>query len=111
MALKGLSKGDRPRREQEATKDLPRDEATERKAQAFIDSAAGQGKRPTRTRVYERYTFSLTPAVSADIDRLSLVTREFRVSRSEVVKAGIEALKALSEDELVNKLKQVKQLT
>ena len=104
--IKGLKKGDRPE--------------VEKKAEDFIRGATDRisgggavvrGKKTNRQRAYERYTFSLTPAVSADIDRLSLVSREFRINRSEVVKAGIEALKALSEDDLIEKLRQVKQLT
>ncbi len=104
--IKGLKKGDRPQ--------------VEKQAEDFIRGAADRvsgsgamvrGEKTNRQRAYERYTFSLTPAVSADIDRLSLVSREFRINRSEVVKAGIEALKALSEDDLIEKLRQVKQLT
>ena len=105
--IKGLRKGDRPAREQEAVKGLAQDEETERKAQTFI----GRGKqtsRPRKVRAYERYTFSLTPEVSAEIDELTLGWGEFRVSRSEVVKAGVEALKGLSREQLAEMLRKVK---
>ncbi|MDH5217109.1 MAG: hypothetical protein OEX19_05415 [Gammaproteobacteria bacterium] len=61
-----------------------------------------------RERVYERYTFSLTPDVNADIDSLSLFPRDFRTNRSDVIKAGIEALKLMSKQEVISLLKQVK---
>ena len=108
--IKGLKKGDRPEREREAAKGLVQDEETDRKAQTFIGGgkpSVGASK-PRKVRVYERYTFSLTPEVSADIDKLTLVSREFRVSRSEVVKAGVEALKGLSREQLVEVLRKVK---
>ncbi len=105
--IKGLKKGDRPEREREAVGGLAQDEETERKAQAFIKSSVGASK-PHKVRVYERYTFSLTPEVSADIDELTLASREFRVSRSEVVKAGVEALKELSREQLAKVLRKVK---
>ena len=103
--IKGLKKGDRPEVEKQAENFI------RGAADRVSGSAVVRGKKTNHQRVYERYTFSLTPAVSADINRLSLVSREFRINRSEVVKAGIEALKALSEDDLIEKLRQVKQLT
>ncbi len=107
VGISGLKKGDRPEREQEAIKGLAQDEETERKAQAFIKPSVDASK-PRKVRGYERYTFSLTPEVSADIDELTLASREFRVSRSEVVKAGVEALKGLSREQLVEVLRKVK---
>ena len=103
--IRGLKKGDRPEREREAVKELAQDEETERKAQAFIKPSVSKSR---KVRVYERYTFSLTPEVSADIDELTLASREFRVSRSEVVKAGVEALKGLSREQLAKVLRKVK---
>ncbi len=105
--IKGLKKGERPAREQEAVKGLVQNEETERKAQTFIGGGK-QTSKPRRMRVYERYTFSLTPEVSRDIDKLTLASREFRVSRSEVVKAGVEALKGFSREQLAEVLRKVK---
>jgi hypothetical protein len=105
--IRGLKKGERPTREREAVKGIAQDEETERKAQTFI----GGGKpasRPRKKRVYERYTFSLTPEVSDEIDELTLGWGEFRVNRSEVVKAGVEALKRLSREQRAEVLRKVK---
>jgi hypothetical protein len=90
--IKGLNKGDRP--------------DTERRAEDFISGASVQNTRGTGQR-FRRYTFSLTPQVSAEIDQLSLVPREFRTSRSDVVKAGVEALKRLPKADLVTLLREV----
>lgn len=90
--IKGLRKGDRPDHE--------------RRAEEFISGAS-----PRQTRAaapsFKRYTFSLTADVSAEIDQLSLIPRDFRTNRSDVVKAGIEALRQLPETELVELLRGV----
>lgn len=98
MALKGLSKNDRPSVE-EVAKDFINGAPQRTKAHA-----AGSAS----TRVFERYTFSLTRSTSEEIDRLSMIPRNIKASRSDIVKAGIEALGKLSEDELVAILKKVK---
>lgn len=87
--------------------------AAEVKAEDFIKGATErvENLKPSKKakgRVYKTYTFSLTEAVSADIDRLSCMPSDFRSNRSDVVKAGIELLKQLPEDKLVELLKQVK---
>ncbi len=97
--IKGLKKGERPDIEKEAASFIKG--ATERVAQHTPP-------KNTRQKKFERYTFSLTPEVSKDIDTLALVPREFKVNRSEVVKAGIELLKSLPDDELVKALRKVK---
>ena len=61
-----------------------------------------------KERTYERCMFSLTSEVSKEIDRLSLVPRDFRASRSDVVKAAIAAFAALPEAEQVKQLIEVK---
>jgi Arc/MetJ-type ribon-helix-helix transcriptional regulator len=53
------------------------------------------------TAVFKRVTFSLTDQISEEIDRLSLIPRGFRASRSDVVRAGVAALAAMSEEQLV----------
>lgn len=53
------------------------------------------------TAVLKRVTFSLTDQISEEIDRLSLIPRGFRASRSDVVRAGVAALAAMSEEQLV----------
>lgn len=99
MALKGLGKSERPE--------------VEEKALHFINGVqqrvAAIGKVDESKRVFERYTFSLTKPTSDEIDRLSVVPRNFRASRSDIVKAGISALSRLSEEELVGLIAQVKQ--
>ncbi len=47
---------------------------------------------------FKRYTFSLTEEVSKSIDQLTLTTA--RISRSDVVKAGVDILSTLSTEEL-----------
>lgn len=97
--IKGLKKGDRPNIEAEA--------------EEFI---TGAGKRVKETgttkreRVYERYTFSLTPDVSKDIDDMSYLPTNFRSSRSEVLKAAVLLLKSMDAKEIVEQLRKVKQL-
>jgi len=91
---------------------LKRDEGDrQRDAQAedFIHGARQRvNLKPPKRRVYKTYTFSLTEAVSADIDRLSCAPSDFRSSRSDVVKAAIHRLLELPKDQLVDLLRQVK---
>ena len=54
--------------------------------------------------VFKRVTFSLTNQISEEIDRLSLVPRGFRASRSDVVRAGVAALAAMTEEQIVELL-------
>jgi len=95
--IKGLKKGDRPKVEAEAEK--------------FISGAKKRVEKTgtvKRERVYERYSFSLTPDVSKDIDDLSYLPSDFRSSRSDVVKAGISLLKSMDKKDAINELKKVK---
>jgi hypothetical protein len=90
MSLKGLNK-------------------TEIAAQEFIKGAKDRVAAMTpKSAKFERMTFSLTADISKEIDRLSLVPREFRASRSDVVKAAIAVFAALPEDQQVMQLEQVK---
>lgn len=58
--------------------------------------------------VFKRVTFSLTDQISEEIDRLSLVPRGFRASRSDVVRAGVAALAEMTEEQLVALLDKVR---
>lgn len=58
--------------------------------------------------VFKRVTFSLTDQISEEIDRLSLIPRSFRASRSDVVRAGVAALAAMTEEQLVALLDEVR---
>lgn len=55
---------------------------------------------------YRRFTFSLTQEISHHIDELSLTAA--RVSRSDIVKAGILALTTLPEEDLKRLLLEAK---
>lgn len=97
MSLKGLGK---PEREVTA-KDV--------QAEHFIKGAKPRVAALTPSNAkFERCMFSLTAEVSAEIERLSLVPREFRASRSDVVKAAVAAFTELSEAEQIKWLMQVK---
>nr|WP_321271209.1 hypothetical protein [uncultured Tolumonas sp.] len=65
-------------------------------------------KEKESTAVFKRCNFSLTQEVSDDIDAITFLPRTFKINRSEVVKAGIEALRMMSEDDLIVFLKQTK---
>lgn len=84
----------------------------ERKALEFIGGAAlisastGQADVSTK-QVYKRTTFSLTDELNRQIDMLSLSSRTFRVSRSDVIRAGILALNSMPEAELLELLARV----
>lgn len=99
--IKGLKKGARPDIEKEAESFIKG--ATERVAQNSLKNI--------RRKKFERYTFSLTPEISKDIDAFTLVPREFKINRSEVIRASIGLLKSLPEDELLEVLRKVKEVT
>ena len=69
--LKGLKKGDRPDLEAKAEGFISG--AKERVDALSVISADIQAETKERSRVFERYTFSLNPTVSAAIDTISLV--------------------------------------
>ena len=54
------------------------------------------------------YTFSLNPSVSQAIDDISLIPRSFKINRSEVVKAAVEYLKNLPEEQLIEILQKIR---
>lgn len=101
MALANLKKNDRP--------------DVEQAAESFIQGAQQRVKAHHVTekqeRVFERYTFSLTQATSDEIDRLSFIPRGIRVSRSDIIKAGVEALGQLSDEEITQLIMKLKKVT
>ena len=71
------------------------------------DLTTPSANRP-RTRKFIRCTFSLTQDISDAIERLSLLPRTFHSNRSEVVKAAIELLETMPEDQIIERLRQTK---
>ncbi|MBH0007706.1 hypothetical protein [Psychrobacter sp. SWN149] len=56
---------------------------------------------------FKRVNFSLTEQVSKDIDSISFLPKDFKCSRSDVVKAAILSFKNLSEEEKITVLREV----
>lgn len=91
-----------------------RQQASNPELDAFIGGAAVQGKatakragrKPNNVKP-AKTTFSLTEAVNKDIDQLSLAPRSFKATRSDIIRAGVMALKALPEQELIDLLARV----
>lgn len=105
--LKGLKKGDRADVELEAEHFISG--AKERVDALSVSSAIETStESKERNRVFERYTFSLNPSVSATIDSISLLPRNFKVNRSEVVRIAIEYLSSLPESQLLDVLQKAK---
>lgn len=59
-------------------------------------------------RVFTRVTFSLTAAIEAEIDRLSLIPRTFHATRSDVVRAALALLAEQGDEEVTRLLKAEK---
>ena len=75
-------------------------------ADAFISAApvstASVGrKRKKKAPTYVRTTFSLSKDLNKQIDKLSLTPRNFRATRSDVVRAGVLALLNMERPELL----------
>lgn len=84
---------------------LPAD-ANEEAALAFIAgaplSATPKAKRKRRKApTFVRTTFSLSKDLNQKIDKISLMPREFKASRSDVIRAAIVALRKLSKAEII----------
>ncbi|MNC55006.1 hypothetical protein D3C75_1045150 [compost metagenome] len=97
MSLKGLSKS-------------PPSPAQADAADAFIGAAKvmhnGENSKPT-TRKYKRVNLSLDEQVDAELDRLSLLPRDFKSSRSDVVKAAVALLATHSDTDVIEMLRNV----
>ena len=70
------------------------------------NNGPGKGLQPS-TAVFKRVPFSLTAQISEEIDRLSLIPRGVRATRSDVVRAGVAALSGMTEDQVVALLDKV----
>ncbi|MNG14779.1 hypothetical protein D3C84_985600 [compost metagenome] len=96
MSLKGLSKTPSPTGQ---TAD----------ADAFIGAAKvthnGDTPKPRTERNYKRVNLSLDTQIDAEIDRLSLLPRDFKASRSDVVKAAVALLATHSDAEVIEMLR------
>lgn len=89
-------------------------QATSPAADEFINGAKVDGKNsssdsaaPVSQRVYKRVTFSLTDELDKEIDRLSLIPRGFRASKSDVVRAAVALLGDQSDEEISRLLQSV----
>lgn len=87
----------------------PTTEANDEAALAFISAApVSATPEPKRKRkkapTFVRTTFSLSKDVNRQIDKISLLPRTFRISRSDVIRAGIMALQSLEKAELITLL-------
>lgn len=76
-------------------------------AESFIAGAEARANpasvAPTRVRVKNRqsYLFSLSTDVSEQVDRVSLLHRQRRVSRSDVIRVAVQALAELPEEQVI----------
>lgn len=97
MSLKGLGKS------------MP-SPAADAAADAFIGAAKvmhnGENPKPT-ARKYKRVTLSLDELIDAEIDRLSLLPRDFKTSRSDVVKAAVALLATRSDADVIELLRNL----
>ena len=105
MGLKNLSRLSR------MNENAP-ERSVEAAAQAFIaDAPVGTNPEPKRRRkkaspTFVRTTFSLSKDVNRQIDKISLTPRNFRATRSDVIRAGIAALQNLDKAELLELLER-----
>lgn len=89
--------------------------ATSSAADEFINAAKVDGKnstsavKPAPTKVYKRVTFSLTDELDKEIDRLSLIPRGFRASKSDVIRAAVALLSEQGGREISRLLQAVQQ--
>lgn len=84
-------------------------EETDEAALAFIAAApVSATHKPKRKRkkapTFVRTTFSLSKDLNKQIDKISLMPRSFRASRSDVIRAGIIALQQLDKVDLLTLL-------
>ncbi|MNI87722.1 hypothetical protein D3C73_1449450 [compost metagenome] len=56
---------------------------------------------------YKRVNLSLDAQVDAELDRLSLLPRDFKASRSDVVKAAVALLSTHSDAEVIEMLRNL----
>lgn len=98
MSLKGLTKS-------------TTEPASHADADAFIGAAkvAHNGDTKSKTaRKYKRVNLSLDEQVDVELDRLSLLPRDFKSSRSDVVKAAVALLAQHSDAEIIKMLRNLR---
>ena len=93
------------------TRQAPAPIAKDAAADAFIGSAKvlhnGADTKPSSVR-YKRVNLSLDSQVDTELDRLSLLPRDFKASRSDVVKAAVALLAKHSEAEIIEMLRNLR---
>ncbi|MBA6129974.1 hypothetical protein [Pseudomonas juntendi] len=98
MSLKGLNK-------------QPPSPAAGQDADAFIGAAKvlhnGAHSKPSGVR-YKRVNLSLDEHVDTELDRLSLLPRDFKASRSDVVKAAVALLATHTDTEIIEMLRNLR---
>ena len=94
MAINGLKKGDRQKAEQ--------------KAQQFIKGVNERTTTKSREKVYKPVTFSLNESCDQDINDLTYIPRDFKISRSGVIKAAIDLLKSQKLEDKIQWLRKYK---
>jgi len=76
---------------------------------AALGTPAASNRRPSKPITYRRTSFSLTDEINQQINQISLLSRDFRVTRSDVVRAGVIALCGLDEEKLLHVLREAVQ--
>ncbi len=98
MALKSLIR--------KPEEDTPSFEQNDEAALAFIagapvHAAPKEKRKRKKAPKFVRTTFSLTKDLNLRIDRISMMPRDFKASRSDVIRAAVMALGHLSKAEIV----------
>ncbi|MBF7144977.1 MULTISPECIES: hypothetical protein [Pseudomonas] len=80
--------------------------ATEEAAEAFIAGAPLSAKPKIKLKrkkapTFVRTTFSLSKDINIKIDKMTLMPSEFKVTRSDVVRAAIIAMRKLGKAEII----------
>lgn len=113
MSMKGLGRAKPPTDEEREAQRLAFIAGASLQAGIPEDSPQVEGVKPApkarkpKKEGAKRTIFSLTDTVNTQIDKLSLAPRAFKATRSDVVKAGVIALRAMSKAEVVALLAQV----
>jgi hypothetical protein len=75
---------------------------------SIIQTGASLKSKDCSNAKFKRYTFSLTLDISERIDSLTLRSRTQRITRSDIVKIGTEALNRLDDKEFESIVTQAK---
>ncbi len=81
-----------------------------RKADEFISGARADGvpkklQKQSSGQVYKRVMFSLDADIDRTIDQLSLIPRDFRATRSDVIRAAVALLAGMPEQRIAQLIK------